>query len=255
MSLTKFILRFAAPISRIEDHTTFLFVGPHPDDIEIGAGATVKKLTETGKQVFFLIATDGRFGTEHAACSGDSLVKERQKEALASANALGVKRVCFLPFSDGGFYDREALLNAIAKAAGEIQPDVIFAPDPEVHAEAHTDHLNVGNAVKLFACFASNPGIMKKRGAKHFSLKAAAFYMTAKPNQIVKLKKRHLDDQLSAIFDHHITQFPKGDPSAKQIALYLKIRSLNMGLKKAALHGEGFRVTDGLHMHCLPESD
>ena len=40
MSITKAVLHFAAPLPKIESFDRFLFLGPHPDDIEIGAGAT-----------------------------------------------------------------------------------------------------------------------------------------------------------------------------------------------------------------------
>ena len=40
MGLTKLILHYAAPVPQLMDYDTYLFVGPHPDDIEIGAGAT-----------------------------------------------------------------------------------------------------------------------------------------------------------------------------------------------------------------------
>ena len=44
MSLTSLILKFAAPVPKPESYSRFLFVGPHPDDVEIGAGATAAKL-------------------------------------------------------------------------------------------------------------------------------------------------------------------------------------------------------------------
>lgn len=255
MSLTKFILRFAAPLAKIEDFNTYLFIGPHPDDIEIGAGATIAKLVQMGKKVSFLIVTDGRYGTENTRLSDDALIRERKREAIASANSLGVQDVRFLTFSDGGLYDKDELLLSLTREVSKIRPDMILAPDPEVHSEAHLDHKNVGNAVKLLACFSKNPGVMKMRGAEAFDLKAAAFYMTSKPNRYVRLKKSHLSKQLSSIFQNHLTQFPENDPSGKQIVLYLKIRSFDMGRRCLSLHGEGFRMVDGLHMHCLPESD
>ncbi len=55
MSLTRLVLRFAAPVPQVESFQRYLFVGPHPDDIEIGAGATAAKLTAAGKQVTFLV--------------------------------------------------------------------------------------------------------------------------------------------------------------------------------------------------------
>ncbi|MGN1015818.1 MAG: PIG-L deacetylase family protein, partial [Faecousia sp.] len=51
MSLTRIALKFAAPLPDLEAFDRYLFVGPHPDDIEIGAGATVSRLTSLGKQV------------------------------------------------------------------------------------------------------------------------------------------------------------------------------------------------------------
>ena len=67
-------------------------IGPHPDDIEIGAGATVARLAAQGKKVCFLICTDGRFGSANApdGITGDALASLRMEEARASARVLGV---------------------------------------------------------------------------------------------------------------------------------------------------------------------
>ncbi|MBQ9863559.1 MAG: PIG-L family deacetylase, partial [Lachnospiraceae bacterium] len=62
MGLTSLALKIATPIPKIESFENYLFIGPHPDDIEIGAGATVSKLVKLGKKVSFLICLDGRFG-------------------------------------------------------------------------------------------------------------------------------------------------------------------------------------------------
>ena len=64
MSLTSLALRFAAPPPKIEQFDRILFLGPHPDDIEIGAGATACKLARQGKKVSFLICLDGRYGLD-----------------------------------------------------------------------------------------------------------------------------------------------------------------------------------------------
>ena len=66
MSLTRLALRFAAPVPDLLSFERYLFVGPHPDDIEIGAGATAARLASMGKQIAFLICTDGRYGLDNA---------------------------------------------------------------------------------------------------------------------------------------------------------------------------------------------
>ena len=92
MSLTRLALRFAAPAPKVEAFDRYLFIGPHPDDIEVGAGATAAKLVAAGKQVCFLICTDGRYGLEHApkGTTPEALIELRKAEAVASAKLLGV---------------------------------------------------------------------------------------------------------------------------------------------------------------------
>lgn len=254
MSLTKLALRFAAPIPHIEDFDRYLFVGPHPDDIEIGAGATVSRLVSLGKQVTFLICTDGRYGDEKTTLRGLELAAVRKEEARRSAGLLGVTDVRFLGLSDGGFYAREALFSRIAKVIGETQPQVIFAPDPCVASECHTDHLNVGQAVRRLAYLASNSGIMEQYIAKPSRIQALAYYMTARPNRFVSTRG-HLQKQLDAIFSSHLSQFPAGSPGADSIRLYLKLRSVDFGIRSLKGQAEGFRVLGQAQMHCLPEAD
>lgn len=256
MSLTKHILKFAAPLPKIESFDRFLFIGPHPDDIEIGAGATAAKLASLGKQVCFLICIDGRYGDGHVKniISRKELIALRQEEAIKSASVLGVTDVRFLNLCDGGFYKQNDLIQKIASVVGDFKPDVIFAPDPCVTSECHIDHINVGNAARQIAYFAPYSGIMKKYGAKKAPVKALAYYMTAKPTQFIKTSG-FLKKQLQAIFCCHLSQFPKGCDDAKSITMYLKLRSLNYGLLHFASCAEGFRVLGVTQMHCLPEAE
>ena len=255
MSLIKPILKAAVPTPRIENFQRFLFVGPHPDDIEIGAGATAGKLAAMGKDVCFLVCLDGRFGDGNApeGIRGDRLVALRKEEAIASAAVLGVRDVRFLDLSDGGFYDKQELVRKIAQVAGDFRPDVILAPDPDVTSECHADHLNVGTAVKQVAYFAPYSGIMEGYGAKAAPVQAVAFYMTAKPNRFVRIKG-YFALQQKAIFDCHRSQFPEDSAEGKSIRLYLKLRAVDFGFRSGKGQAEGFRVLGVTHMHCFPEA-
>ena len=122
MSLTKTVLRFAAPLPQVESFERYLFIGPHPDDIEIGAGATAAKLAAAGKKLTFLICTDGRFGTENTpGTAPEELIRLRKAESLASARAIGVDDVRFLELSDGAFYDPADLFRGIVRVIGEVK--------------------------------------------------------------------------------------------------------------------------------------
>ena len=250
MSITRLAISLASPLPKLESFERYLFIGPHPDDIEIGAGATAAKLAGMGKKVAFLYCIDGRYGS--AVVPPEELIPIRQAEAKASAEKLGVADVSFLPFCDGGFYELNDLKSAIAKAVGKFKPDIIFCPDPQVKSECHPDHLNVGRAASEIAYFAPYEGIMQRHGAASAPVKAIAYYMTASPNRCVRTSKELLKRQLSAVFDCHKSQFPDGCADGKAIALYLRIRSLDFGLRSFSLHAEGFRMLDTLRMHCLP---
>jgi len=281
MSLTSAILKFAAPVPQVESFDRYLFVGPHPDDIEIGAGATIAKLAEAKKKVAFLICLDGRYGDGNSGgLTGEALIIRRREEAVASAAALGVKDVYFLgrtpgekrvlalkeaqmkdsePLCDGGFYSMEDLIQGIASAIETIRPDIVFAPDHHSQSECHIDHLNVGNAVSRVACFVPYAGIMARylsegeNEAAAVPVKAVGFYMTARPNRFVRTTKKQLELQFSSIAEHH-SQYPDQSKEFESIRTYMKLRSVNYGLRKGGLHGEGFRVLGALHMHCLPEA-
>ena len=255
MGLTKAVLNFAAPIPKIEKFDRFLFIGPHPDDIEIGAGATAAKLVDMGKEGLFLVCIDGRFGTGNApeGVEGDALVALRQKEARESAAKLGVTNVHFLNLKDGGFYEQKDLILGIAKEVGEFKPDVVFAPDPCVTSECHIDHLNVGNAAKQIAYFAQYKEIMNEYGAETAPVKALAYFMTAKPTQFIKTSG-YLKKQIDSIFTSHYSQFPEGCGDAQTIPLYLKLRAIDFGLRSLKGCAEGFRVLGVMQMHCMPEA-
>lgn len=255
MNLTRMVLKAAVPIPHVEDYQKYLFVGPHPDDIEIGAGATAAKLAAMGKEICFLICMDGRFGDGSApeGVRGEQLVALRKEEAIRSAAVLGVTDVRFLDLCDGGFYEQQELVRALAQVVGAFQPDVVLAPDPDVTSECHADHRNVGNAVRQVAYFAPYGGIMAGYGAKAAPVQVLAYYMTAKPNHFVKTRG-YLQLQNKAIFDCHRSQFPEDSAEGRSIRIYLKLRAVDFGLRSGKGHAEGFRVLGVTHMHCFPEA-
>ena len=242
MGLTKLALRFAAPVPRPGDFRRCLFIGPHPDDIEIGAGATAARFASEGKQVSFLICLDGRFGLENAPAgtTPQELAEIRRRESIRGAAALGVSEVRFLGLSDGGLYDKEELLHGMARVIGEVKPEIIFAPDPFVASECHADHLNVGEATRQLAFFAPFAEIMATYGAQSAPVEAIAYYMTAHPNRYVGTRDT-FDRQLTAIRCHE-SQFPAGSEALGSLELYLKLRAADFGLRSFCGRAEGFRV-------------
>jgi len=247
----KLIYRNALKIPKIDSLNNYLFFGPHPDDIEISSGATIAKLVAMGKKVTFVIVTDGRVGSVDHSINEEELVKIRQKEAIESANKLGVKDVYFLPFHDGNDYDLKEMEKEIIIKILDIKPDICFFPDPTVRTEFHADHLNVGRVVANAIMECDWEKINKRFGIEGaYSCNNIAMYYTDKPNTLVRAKK-YFKTKCEAIRCHK-SQFTKEGFS--QLELYFKLSGLRLGLKHFSSYSEGFRVLTSTHMHCFNEA-
>ena len=119
------ILKKAMPLPKLLKQQKFLFVGPHPDDIEVACGSTVAKLVKMGKQVTFLVVTDGRVGAVDKSLTEEQIVAIRQQEASKSAELLGVSNLIMLPYHDGGDYDLASVKKDIVSVILQTQPDVV----------------------------------------------------------------------------------------------------------------------------------
>lgn len=250
MNIVKYVLKRVVKMPEIESFDNYLFVGPHPDDIEIGAGATIAKLAKENKRITFLICTDGRYGDDFLdGIKGDELAALRKAEAIKSAALLGVSDVRFLDLKDGACYTQDELYEGIAGVVSDVKPDIVFAPDSLSKSECHPDHINVGNAVKAIACLAPHDSLMREKfGVPGCPVKALALYMTSRPNRYVRVKN-YIDCQLKAIFDCHTSQYRQGDSSSNALKLYIKLKYFQYGCR------EGFRVYTQTHMHCCPEAE
>jgi len=125
-----------------------LAIGAHPDDVELGAGATIAKEIASGKKVGILDLTRGELGTRGNA-------EIRDLEATNSAKILGVSIRENLRLQDGFFeYNKENQLKII-EVIRKYQPEIILINAPK---DRHPDH---GKAHKLAstACFLS--GLIK----------------------------------------------------------------------------------------------
>jgi len=110
-----------------------LFLGAHPDDIEIGCGALIHHLVP---RTDFLCVTlsDNQKNPD---------LKNVKDEHLKSMKVLGVPddKVVFGPFTTRVFPDaRQEILEYFLKLRREFQPDLIFVHSKQ---DVHQDHLTM----------------------------------------------------------------------------------------------------------------
>lgn len=253
MTLSAWVLKRLVPIPGVASGNVYVFVGPHPDDIEIGCGATAAKLVRLGKTVYFVVATDGGAGAKDPATDVEMLIETRRNEASQSASLLGVAWT-ILAHQDGGRYDSTRLAEELALLFLERKADFVFSPDPDLPSEVHPDHKKVGIAVKEAIFLAANPLALVRRGyeAKHAQSATLAFYYTDRPNRGWTLSRQDVLRQKEAI-SKHVSQFPKGHPETEALFRYLHLQKRSAGIRFFAGYADRFRVLGPVHQHCFPE--
>ncbi len=245
------ILRRVVPLPKPLAFERYLFIGPHPDDIETACAPTVKRAIDAGKQVSFLVMTDGGAGTVDPSLSGEALVAKRQEEARASAKLLGVTDVVFLPFQDGGDYSVDEATAALAREIVRLRPEAVFAPDSDVRSECHSDHIKTGLAAKRALMQTGFSAIMARYGVQgtHES-KALFLYYTDKPNVFVPVSRTY--KMREEALRLHESQFT--DLQREQIVLYYTLRSIRFGYPRFLGKCDAYRAMAPVHMHCFPEA-
>lgn len=121
-----------------------LAFGAHPDDVELGCGATIAKEISLGKKVGIVDLTRGELGTRGSA-------KIRDKEAKNAAEILKVAVRENLGFADGFFMNDKEHQLKIIEVLRKYQPDIVLCNAID---DRHIDHGKGSNLVSD-ACFLS----------------------------------------------------------------------------------------------------
>lgn len=132
----------STPVPRVRQPTgpIVLFVGAHPDDIELGASAMVRRCLQTGYEVHFLVLTDER---------GVGAI--RREEATTAAGILGVptKQLHFAGFRDGklrGGGPPVGEVRRLLQSEGVgLHPHFVVT---HTQADSHRDHRKANDLVR-----------------------------------------------------------------------------------------------------------
>jgi len=144
-----------------------MVVTPHPDDAEYGVAGTVARWTSDGKEVVYVVCTNGEKGTSDANMKPGKLVRIREEEQTAAARLLGVREVIFLGHPDQGLEDTPEFRKELVRLIRMYRPETVVTADPYRRYVWHRDHRITGQ-VTLDAVFPyardhlSYPDLMKE---------------------------------------------------------------------------------------------
>lgn len=125
-----------------------LVFGAHPDDAELGAGATIAKEVSKGKKVGIVDLTRGELGTRGSA-------EIRDREAANAAKILGIAVRENMEFADGFFVNDKDHQLELIKIIRKYRPEIVLCNAVD---DRHIDHAR-GSKLVSDACFLS--GLVK----------------------------------------------------------------------------------------------
>jgi bacillithiol biosynthesis deacetylase BshB1 len=218
-----------------------LAIGAHPDDVELGCGATLAKEIQNGKLVGILDLTRGELGTRGTA-------EIRDEEALNAAEILGVKMRHNLKFADGFFVNNAASQLEIIKIIRKYQPEIVLCNAID---DRHIDH-GKGSKLASDACFLSGlqkiETIHEGNNQKPWRPKHVYHYIQWKniePDFVVDISG-FMDKKLASVFAYE-SQFHKQDTNEPETPISstnfrdsITYRAKDLGRLINCEYGEGF---------------
>jgi bacillithiol biosynthesis deacetylase BshB1 len=222
-----------------------LVFGAHPDDAELGAGATIAKATANGKKVGIIDLTRGELGTRGSA-------EIRDMEAGNAAKILGISVRENLEFADGFFTNDKHHQLAVIQLVRKYQPDIVLCNAID---DRHIDHAK-GSKLVSDACFLS--GLVKidtkLPGDDEWQLqwrpKQVYHYIQWKnlePDFVIDVSG-FIDKKMEAIsayasqFYDPDSQEPNTPISSKNFTDSIEYRARDLGRLIGVEHGEGFNA-------------
>ncbi|MGH2719766.1 MAG: PIG-L deacetylase family protein [Actinomycetota bacterium] len=184
---------------------------PHPDDAELGCGATMAKWIAQGTQVVLVVVTNGAAGSNDPDVDRTALIETREAEQRAAAELLGISEVVFLGYEDGYVEDSHELRRDMIREIRRHKPDVVLGPDPSFFYAPdgyvnHPDHRRTGEAFLA----AVNPGAttvplyrteLYDKGFLPHQVKACLLAFSVNANYVVDVAG-YLDTKLAALRAH-----------------------------------------------------
>ncbi len=167
-------------------------IGAHPDDVEIGMGATVAKMVREGWKIAVVDLTNGE-----PTPRGNPEIRAR--ESAAAAELLGVERRT-LTQPNRYLFDSVEARTELAECIRELQPRLLFVPYP---TDAHPDHIaaaSIATAARFYAKFTKTDMTGEPfYPAKVYRYMAVHLSLVVEPSFVVAVEERDLQAKLDVL--------------------------------------------------------
>ena len=168
-----------------------LVLSPHTDDGELGAGGTIAKFLEEGKEIIYIAFS----GCETAVPNGWPVDSVRQ-ECKSSTRILGIPshNVVILNFQVRIFPEhRQQILEDLIRIKNQYIPNLVLLPSSN---DMHQDHATIHTeAVRAF-----------KKESSLWGYEHPWNNLTFTTDVFVKLKENHIESKIKALKEYKSQQ-------------------------------------------------
>jgi len=218
-----------------------MVVTPHPDDAEYGVAGTAARWAREGKEIVYVVCTNGDKGTSDANMKPEEIAKTREQEQLAAAKLLGVREVIFLRHPDQSLEDTPEFRKELVRLIRMYRPETVVTADPHRRYIWHRDHRITGR-VTLDAVFPyardrlSYPDLLDEGLDPHY-VRQVLLWASEDPNYRSDITDTY-DIKLAALRCHksQIGQYP-----SPEMEKWLRQRHEMMA------EGEDFELAEAFH--------
>jgi LmbE family N-acetylglucosaminyl deacetylase len=120
--------------------TRVMVITAHPDDAEFGAGGTVAKMVKQGREVSYVVVTNGNKGSSDRTMAPERLTAIRETEQRNAARVLGVQHIDFLGYEDGEVEDTRQLRRDVTRQIRKRRPQLVIAQNPHRTTNLYASH-------------------------------------------------------------------------------------------------------------------
>jgi bacillithiol biosynthesis deacetylase BshB1 len=218
--------------------------GAHPDDIELGCGGTLIKLTDAGHTVVLVDMVRGELGTRGTP-------ETREAERTRAAEMIGAVARENLALEDGNIHTSAESKHRVATVVRKHRPHLVLIP---YYKDRHPDHYHTSEVVYEGTFLA---GLTRyETGQPSYRPVKVAYYMgwyEFEPTFIVDISAQ-FERKMEAIYAYS-TQFKPDDTSYDQTRLtspeyhwMLRNRMGYYGSLIGVQYGEGFLIRGRLQV-------
>jgi len=221
----------------------------HPDDIELGMGGTVAKLSNEGYKVGIIDCTEGELSTR-------GTVENRYKEAEEAGKILNITHRENLKIPDGGVRPEKEYVKRVVTKIREFKPKIIFGPYKN---DRHPDHIGASQLIKEAMFFSGTPKfetVLNGELQEAYRPEKLYYFMQTydfEPSFIVDVTDT-FDIKTKAVFAYG-TQFHNPESEEPETFIsrpgflnHLKARSEFFGFKIGKDYGEAFYTEESIEL-------